>query len=109
MFTKLLAILLVMLLTAVAMLVMRHQWIHLANENGALKRSIVQKETELWRLRSFIAQQTQFDHVRGQLTSMQEQWQPIPEQPTDASLTDLPHPLNLTDPAENAADVPARP
>lgn len=78
MFAKLLAVVLTLALTGIALLVMRQQRIDAAHEMTSVHRRLVRHETELWELRSRLIRHIRPETVSEQIEQIDSNWETIP-------------------------------
>jgi len=79
MFGKLLLVILIAALTAVALLILRQQRIETAHEMSVVHQQMLEHERVLWELQCEIARLCRPEEVRRLMQSLQEQWTTIPD------------------------------
>ncbi len=85
MFGKLLAIILTIGLTAVFLLVIRHQRLEAAHDGANIYRDMLRHEHALWQLRTELAERTTPEEIGRLLESLPVEWRPIPD-PTRSTI-----------------------
>lgn len=85
MFGKLLAIIVVLAVMALALLVERQKRYETMLEVSRTHARILEQERGIWRLRSEVARKIRPEHLRQALHALATEWQPLPhrlDQPT---------------------------